>query len=85
LGLGVRALVGGVEGAAAVLLGTGDPAEAGVELLGLPVLGRAQLFGLLVGRLLVEDPDPVGPFTPDELLLGPRLGPVAGRRASRDE
>src|SRR5262249_21745341 len=72
--LAVRALVLGAQRASAVFDRTGDPTEAGVELARLPVLGRPDLLGLLLGRLLVEDADTIRAFAPDELLLGARLG-----------
>ena len=70
--LAVATLVVGGQRPPAVLLGALDPAEAGVELLGLPLLRRGELGGFLFRRLLVEHADRVGAFAPDELLFAPR-------------
>jgi hypothetical protein len=58
----------------AVLLGTEDPAEAGVEDLGPPGLGLHQDDGLLLRRAFVEDRDLVAAFAPLGRDLDPSLG-----------
>jgi hypothetical protein len=65
----VEPVVRGRELAAAVLLGAGDVAEAGVEALGPPRLGGGQLHLLLLAVNLLEHRDVVVALAPHELLL----------------
>ena len=79
----VGALVSVGEAGAAVRLGTGDPAEARVELLLPPRTGGGDVAGLGLLVLLLEHGDLVGALAPHELLVrllarGVRLEECAG-------
>src|SRR5207245_4103127 len=67
-------LVGGGEGAAAVVLGAADPPEAGVELPGPPILGRPQVLHLLVVALLGQEADLVAALAPSLVFRLARFG-----------
>src|SRR5207237_5818097 len=70
----VHALVSVGQLAAAVLRGTGEPPQPGVELAGLPVLGRPEVLLFLLPGLLREEADAVGPLAPLLLDLLAGLG-----------